>query len=392
VTTLRILCWGHRRAVDPFKAVQKAYAAKRPDVVLELDVRPLSDFEHQGMAGVVNSYDLIVYDHPFSGDVAENELFVPLDSAFPDLLGSGADKRYIGRTLESYRLAGRVWGAPIDAATQHAIYRPDLLKEAGEAVPQSWQEAVALGVRLRARGLWLGIAVETPHTLMTLGSLAANARSPWSTDPSRPLTVDRDSFLTVFDEFRELLALCPPEALDWNSIDLHEAMVARDDIVYCPSVYGYATYGEADMRRRLAFADFAGAVAPYYAGSTVGGTAVAVSRFSRSCDEALELVAFLLADETQVKLLPRHHGQPALLAAWVDKENDERFNGFYSNVRASMESVWIRPRHPDYINFQNEAGELVASGLRERVDPSMIYDGVQAKAALVRTLKFKPSA
>ena len=45
-----------------------------------------------------------------------------------------------------------------------------------------------------------------------------------------------------------ILAHSPPETLDWDAISLSEAMVARDDIVFTPSIYGYATYAEADMR------------------------------------------------------------------------------------------------------------------------------------------------
>jgi multiple sugar transport system substrate-binding protein len=337
------------------------------------------------MAGVVRSYDLVVYDHPFSGDIAEGGLFVPLDRIFPNLLGPNADGRYIGGTLSSYRLDGRIWGAPIDAATQHAIYRPDLL--IGEDVPRSWQGAVELGERLRRRGLWLGIAVETPHALLTLGSLAANAGRPWSTDPLEPLAIDAEGFLDALERFREFLAYCPPEALSWNSIDLHEAMVARDDIAYSPCVYGYATYGEADMRRRLAFSDFAGTIEPWHAGSAIGGTAVGLSRFSANEAEALELIEFLLSADTQNRLIPSHHGQPALLSSWLDSSNDERFNGFYSSVRASMETVWIRPRHPGYITFQNEAGAVVAEGLRDGTPSGVILDQVRKKAEGVRTLK-----
>lgn len=339
------------------------------------------------MAGVVRSYDLVVYDHPFSGDIAENGLFVPLDDLFPELLGPRAGDRYIGETLSCYRLAGRVWGAPIDAATQHAIYRPDLLSRVGESVPKSWQEAINLGSRLQLQGLCLGIAVETPHALLTLASLAANAGRSWTTDPSRHLTIDAQGFLDAFAQFRELLAYCPPEALRWNSIDLHDAMVARDDIVYCPAVYGYATYGEADMRRRLAFADFAGLKEPWHAGSAIGGTAVGLSRFATNRAEALELIAFLLSAETQDRLIPSHHGQPALLSSWTNQDNDYRFNGFYSSVRESMESVWIRPRHPDYIIFQNEAGAIVAQGVRAGTDPRAILDRVQMQAERVRTLE-----
>lgn len=386
MNSLKIICWGHRRAVDPFKAIERAYARLKPDIRLQIDVRPLSDFEHQGMLGVAQQYDIVVYDHPFSGDIASHHLFVPLEEILTEYLGMQSAPMYVGPSLASYCLDGHVWGAPIDAATQHALLRTDLLEELHEAVPVSWADAVNLGARLRTRGQWLGMAVESPHALLTIGSLMANAGNPWTTDPTRPLTFDGDAFITAYDKLRLLLSYCPPESADWNSIDLHEAMVARDDIVYCPCVYGYATYGEADMRKRLSFADFAGPVKPYHAGSAIGGTAAGISRFSESRDEAIELLAFMLSDKVQNQLIPEHHGQAALVSSWNDKDNDQRFNGFFSSAKASMDTAWIRPRHPGYINFQNEAGRIVANGLRQSLPALTVLLGVQRQAELVKTI------
>lgn len=389
MTRLRILNWGHRRATDPLAAAVATYRERRPDVAFDLVVRPLSDFEHEGIAGAALEHDLVVYDHPFSGDIAAAGVFLPLEERLAERLGAGLDARYTGPSLASYRFAGHVWGAPIDAATQHALVRRDLLDAAGESLPQSWQDAVALGERLAVRGLKLGMAVETPHALLTLGSLMANAGSPWGTDPDAPMTIDPAAMADAFAWLRRLLAFCPAEALDWNSIDLHEAMVARDDIVYCPCVYGYATYGEADQRRPLAFAPFAGTAAPWQAGSAIGGTAIAVSRHCAAPDTALDFVAFLLEDAVQDSLIPGHHGQPATVTGWTDAGNDARFNGYFSAVRSSMDGAWIRPRHPGYPIFQRDAGIVAATALRGGIE---IADAIDRILVLARQVGGNPSA
>lgn len=389
---LKILCWGHRRAVDPLQAIARAFAIERPDLRLVIDVRPLSDFEHQGMASVAEHYDLIVYDHPFSGDIASGSLFVPLEDRFPDQLGAGADALYMGPSLASYRFAGHVWGAPIDAATQHAAYRADLLAAAGESVPVSWQDVVSMGHRLRRRGLWLGLAVHTPHALLTIGALMSNAGKPWTTDPTQPLQVDREALVDAYEAVRSLLTLCPPEALAWNSIDLHDAMVTRDDIVYTPCVYGYATYAEADQRQRLSFANFAGAVPPHAAGSAIGGTAVGLSSRTPQRASALALIAFLLKQPIQDDLIPSHHGQPAFASAWHRPDNDARFNGYYTAVAESMHTAWIRPRHPGYIPFQNQAGRVVADALRQGQPAREVAIAVQGLADRVTFDRPAPNA
>ena len=380
MSTLRLVSWGHRRATDPLRAAAEAFRATRPDVDIAIDVRPLSDFEHQGMPGVAAEYDLIIYDHPFSGDIAKDDLFVPLDRHMPDLLGPEQAGTYIGPSLETYRFAGHVWGAPIDAATQHAALRADLMHRAGEAMPTRWDEVLELGERLRGHNLFLGTAIETPHALMTVGSLMANAGRPWATDPDAPFEIDRAAFADGYGKLQALLAFCPPEALGWNSIDLHEAMVARDDVAYCPAVYGYATYGEADQRRPLAFGPFAGAVAPHEAGSIIGGTAIGISARCQAPEAALAFVRHMLDPAVQRDLVPAHHGQPALLAAWREPANDRRFNGFYSAAATSLDTAWVRPRRAGYPVFQAEAGRVVADGLRREQSGGTVAEAVAAMA------------
>lgn len=364
--TLKGLSWGHRRATGPLEPLSRAFGRLRQHVEIEWTVRPLSDFEHQPIADIAGKFDLLIVDHPFCGDIAASEAFLPLEQAMPELLGAEADALCVGPSLPSYRYGGHVWAAPIDGATPHAAYRADLLARAGEAVPRSWAEVIALGRRLRRKGLWLATPVLSPHAFATVASLMANLGRPIATDPDSVFGFDAEAMGTALDALDEILALSPPETLDWNAISLSEAMTARDDIAFTPSVYGYATYAEADMRVPLRFADFCGLAAPYAAGSMLGGTGLGVSRRTRHPEEALDFVRFSLSREAQDRIIPEHHGQPARVTAWEDKANDERFGGFYSAVRRSMESAWIRPRRPGYIRFQAEAGRLIEAYCRRR--------------------------
>lgn len=383
--TLKGLSWGHRRASGPLPDLSRAFTARHPGLAVRWADRTLAGFEHQAIAETARDFDLVIFDHPFLGDIVEAGAFLRLDTHIPDRLGPEADPLFIGASLESYRYAGAVWGAPIDAATEHAILRADLLAGADEASPERWSEVIALGRRLRAKGLFLGCPVVTPHAALLVAALMANAGRPWSTDPGHPFAIDRAGLTEALEQLGELLDFCPPEVLGWNSIDLHAAMVARDDIAYAPCVFGYATYGEADMRRRLGFADFPGAVAPYAAGTAIGGTALGVSAASRHPEAAIAFVRFALSDEAQRTIVPAHHGQPALATAWANPEVDVRFNGFFSGVRASMVSAWIRPRRPGYIRFQHEAGRLIERLARRQASVPASVDAILSLAATVGT-------
>lgn len=378
-TTLKGLSWGHRRASGPLPALSAAFAAAHPGFAITWSDRTLAGFEHQAIAQTARDFDLIIFDHPFLGDVVASHAFLRLDTHIPDRLGPQADHLYAGASLASYRYADAVWGAPIDAATQHAILRRDLLESAGAVIPERWADVAALGNTLRPRGLFLGLPVLTPHASLLVAALMANAGQPWPTDPAAPFAIDVAGLTDALEQFREILAFCPCEALNWNSIDLHEAMVARDDVAYAPCVYGYATYGEADMRRRLGFAEFPGQVAPYAAATAIGGTALGVSALTAHPDAAIAFVRFALSDEAQRKIIPSYHGQPALASAWTDPEVDARFNGFFSGIARSQALAWIRPRRPGYIVFQHEAGRVIESLARGEAS-------VVATAAAIRSL------
>ncbi len=380
-TVLKGLSWGHRRATGPLQPLVDRFRQTHPDIDVEWTVRPLSDFEHQGLAGVAEQFDLIIYDHPFSGDLLESGAFVALDKHLAGL-APGDDARFAGASLTSYRYGGAVWGAPIDGATQHALYRADLM--GAHALPQTWNDVISLGGTLRRDGLWLGLACETPHAGLVVAALMSNAGKPWSTDPAAPFHVDRAALREALELTAAVVALSPPEAIRWNSIDLHDQMVARDDIAYAPCVYGYATYGEADMRRRLSFAPFPGSVAPYAAGTAIGGTALGLSRHCKDQPAALAFIAFVLSDDAQRDIIPAHHGQPALRSGWEDAATDARFNGFYSATRTTIDSAWIRPRLPGYPAFQKQVGIMVRCALSREMSVEAALDSIEGLAAAVK--------
>lgn len=373
---LSIICWKHRRAIDPLMVAVAQFKQQHPNIDIQVDERPLSDFEHQGIEGVSKEYDLIIYDHPFTGDIAKGEVFLPLDVHLPELFGPQADALYVGPSLSTYRYNGHVWGAPIDAATQHALVRHDLMAAAGETIPTTWHEVLALGERLQKHNLKLGFGIETPHAICAIAALMANQGTPWTNKEGEALVIDRAAFTANLQLVRKLMSFCPPEAMHWNSIDLHAEMVARDDIAYSPCVYGYATYGEADMRKPLGFAPFPGVQAPYHAGTAIGGTAFGISRHCKNPQAALDFVAYFVSPPVQDVTIPENHGQGATLSSWMRTENDALFNGFYSAATETIQTAWTRPRMAGYPLFQQHAGDVIAATLRDEIPEEQAIDEV----------------
>jgi multiple sugar transport system substrate-binding protein len=363
------MTWGHRRAIDPLLAVEALFEQQYPEIEVEWASRPLHGFEFTPVPDLARQYDLIVLDHPFCGEIAASHCLLPVD----DVVAEAGGDRYVGPSLATYTYQGRCWALPIDAACQVAVSRPDLLMQLGEAVPHDWRALLDLGAKARQRGWKLAIGLRGVHSLMTFFTLAANLGRPCATDPALPL-VERETARAVLSHMRQLLAFCPPDALDWNSIDLHDAMAARDDLVFCPAVYCYATYAESDHAHPLRFHDFPGPNGP--AGSTIGGTGLGLSAFSRAPEAALAYARFCAQPATQ-RLFAEHHGQPARRESWTDPVIDARFGQCYSATLRTMDQCWIRPRFKGYLGFQAKAGDLIEQHLRGAIDETRLLAVLQ---------------
>jgi multiple sugar transport system substrate-binding protein len=367
-TVLRGMTWQHRRALDPLLGTLPDFRALHPGIDITWEARPLAGFEFTPVAELAERNDLIILDHPFAGDIAASRCLLPLDQ----LVDEAAGRAFVGPSLASYRHAGHVWAMPVDGATQVAVYRPDLLESLDHDIPVTWDEMFALGERARDHGKFLAVALRGVHSLMTFFTLCANQGKPCGVEPHQPF-VDRDTALSALAAMRRLLSYCPREALDWNSIALHDAMAARDDLVYCPAVYCYATYAEADNRRPLAFANLPGLLHPSPSGSTIGGTGIGVSARTTNSQAALAYVRYLMDAGVQ-RAFAAHHGQPAHIEAWRDEALDRRFGGCFGNTLATMEQAWIRPRYAGYLRFQAAAGDLIEAHLRGGIGEGALLD------------------
>ena len=362
------MTWQHRRALDPLLGTLPGFRALHPGIDVTWDARPLAGFEFTPVAELAERYDLIILDHPFAGDIAASRCLLPLD----ELADAAADRAFVGPSLESYRYAGHLWALPVDAATQVAVYRPDLLASIRQEVPATWDEMFVLAERARDHGQFLAIGLKGVHSLMTFFMLCANQGTPCGVDPDQPLA-DGDTARAALSAMRRLLSHCPLQALDWNSIALHDAMVARDDLVYCPAVYCYATYAEADNRRPLLFTNLPGLDRSSPSGSTIGGTGIGVSARTRHAEAAFAYARYLMDAGVQCAF-SAHHGQPARVEAWQDESLDRRFGSCFGNTLATMEQAWIRPRYAGYLRFQAAAGDLIEAHLRGAIGESALLD------------------
>ncbi|WP_345800867.1 hypothetical protein AAIB33_15550 [Microbacterium sp. AZCO] len=336
------LTWDHPRGRH---ALEAAAARVGAGDTLRWEVQPLEGFESAPIDELAARYDLLVLDHPHLGDALATESLTPIDELFDSALVAAWSTAAVGPSLASYRMAGRLWALPLDAATQVCARVPALVPDA----PRTWDEVRALA----AEGL-VALSLAGPHAFLSLCSLAVALGD----DPGRGADLfDRETATEALSLLAALSATAPAGTSGLNPIGLLDRMRDRGDIGCVPLVYGYVTYSSP----RVAFSD-----APHAGGrigSTIGGTGIAVSRRRTPSPEVLEHLAWLLDPRTQTAFIPAHDGQPSAAAAWDDEGVDAAASGFYSSTRATIDQSWVRPRFAGYIPFQSAASAVVRDAL-----------------------------
>jgi multiple sugar transport system substrate-binding protein len=358
------LTWDHPRG---FRALEAAAAADTA-ISLHWERQPLEGFEAHPIADLAQRYDLMVLDHPHLGDAVAAECLVPLESLFAAEEIAAWAAASVGRSFASYHYAGRYWALPLDAATQVAAFRPDLLEDEGP--PPTWEAVIALAQRRR-----VCLSLAGPHAALTFMSLCVALGDP-------PTARDCEQFVSagVGTEALAIMAAIYRCALGLasgkNPIGILEAMAKGEDIAYCPLIYGYVNYAAPAANRHIVgFGNVPAVRRGGSLGSTLGGTGLAVTRRAAATPELLTHIRNLMSEQTQRCFIPQHDGQPSARAAWQDADVNKRWGNFYRDTLRTVEAAWVRPRYKNFIAFQAKASALIRSALESRASaPSLLAE------------------
>jgi multiple sugar transport system substrate-binding protein len=146
-------------------------------------------------------------------------------------------------------------------------------------------------------------------------------------------------------------------------------MSTTDDYWYCPFAYGYSNYSrDGYARHLLTYTDLVQFNGRGRLRSTIGGTGLAVSAYSRYPGQALAFAEWVVSPLVQRTFYVEHGGQPGHRLAWVnEKANRLTHNYFYSALPA-MERGYMRPRYDGYLYFQDHAGDPIHEFLMKKRD------------------------
>lgn len=364
-TVLNGITWGHSRGITPLLAWSQRFNELHPDVEITWRKRSLQEFADFPIEKLTEQYDLLIIDHPWVGCAAATGCVLPLEQYLSKEYLDDQLQNTVGYSHLSYNYNGHQWALAIDAATPAASYRADLFEEKRLTIPATWQEVIQL-----AKDGKVAVPAISIDLLMSFYMFCiANGNEPFlNTDK----VIDEATGILALQSMQELYSLVDIKMFTCNPIAVAELMTKTDDYWYCPFAYCYSNYSRVGYAKNLLFYTDLVDFNSVKLSSTIGGTGLAVSAFSKNKEIAVRYAEEIVSGKCQSTFYVEHGGQPGHKAAWVNEKANQLCNNFFKNVLPTMENGYVRPRYNGYLHFQDHAGDPVRHFLMNGGNPSNV--------------------
>ena len=363
--TLKGMTWDHSRGFDPMLATSKKFQETHNNAVtIQWDKRPLQAFADRPIEDMTDDYDMIVIDYPHVGEVASKGLLQNLDLPKYSLHIEQLKKQSVGKSHESYYINNKQWALAIDAASQTACYREDLIP----SYPSNWNALLDLAKNNKV--LW---PLKPVHAISSFYSVYNNITTELIPDQKK--FIDKNFGVETLTMMKAVSKELITDCLTMDPIQTAELMTETNDFFYCPYIYGFSNYSRKNYRKYiLKYIDVINLSGKGPAGTHLGGTGIAVSNVSKNKDLAIEYAFWIASAECQKSLFYESGGQPGNSVAWEDDKINEETNNFFRGTRKTLDLAWVRPRHNGYMKFQDESGNLINEYLQLEIKAESICE------------------
>lgn len=367
MTILKGITWNHTRGLLPMVATAQRFTELHPNIEITWEKRSLQEFADASIEDLAKRFDLLVIDHPWTGFGAHTNAILPLSDHLSAEYIKDQELNTVGRSYESYVFSNKLWALPIDAATPVAAARLDILEKKGLKVPQTYDDLLALA----KKGLvaFAGIPVDV---LMSFYQYCCSlGEAPFKSEEK---VISAETGKKALQMFRELAQLIDPANFNRNPIQVYEAMVNSDAIAYCPFAYGYSNYSRTGYSKNLLhFYDLV-RLNNNPMISSLGGTGLAVSSFSKNIPEAIQYAEFTGSSNVQQNIFADNGGQPGHLQAWKSDRINALTHDYFKNTLPALERAFLRPRYAGHMYFQDHAGDVVRDYLMNGGDEELVLE------------------
>lgn len=352
------ITWGHSRGITPLLAVSQRYSELHPNVEIRWKKRTLQEFADFPIEELTKEYDLLIIDHPWVGCADATNCVLPLNEYLSADYLRDQQTNSVGLSHISYNYNNKQWALAIDAATPAASYRKDLLCN----VPQTWNDVLDL-----AKEGKVAVPAIPIDLLMNFYTFCiANGAEPFQNEEE---VIDEATGIKAIETMKQLYSVVDKKMFSCNPIAVAELMSTTNDYLYCPFAYGYSNYARKGYAQHLLhYADVVSFNGKKLR-TTIGGTGISVSAFSKHKEVAVDFAAMVVSGECQSTMYVQHGGQPGHRSAWTDPTANHLTNYFFTQVLPVMDNGYMRPRYNGYLHFQDHAGDPLQDCLEYDGDP-----------------------
>ncbi len=361
-TILNGITWGHSRGISPLLAVSQRYSELHPGMEIRWKKRTLQEFADFPIEKLTADYDLLIIDHPWVGCAAATNCVLPLNEYLTPAYLNDQLNNSVGYSHLSYNYNGKQWALAIDAATPAASYRKDLFEKNNIHLPQTWKDVI----KLANKGKVAVPAIPIDLLMNFYTFCIVHGKEPFANEDK---VIDKETGSAAIETMKELYSLIDKKMFDFNPIAVAEVMSSTDDYWYCPFAYCYSNYSRRGYATNLLhYADIV-SINGNKLRTTIGGTGLAVSAFSKHKDIAVDFAVMVVSGECQRTLYVQNGGQPGHRSAWINKDANHLTNDFFATILPVMDNGYVRPRYNGYLHFQDHAGEPLQKCLMENGNP-----------------------
>lgn len=373
---LQGITWKNPRGYDPLVAASRVWMDQHPGVSVRWQQLPWYEFEDtilRSLADGDGRFDLIMFDHPWTGRMASGNWLIPWERLSGEAYLNDLAQRVVCPSLESYMLYGSHWALPVDSACHCGLFRSDMAD--ADSLPQTWEAirswAEALHNPPHRHALILSLEGVLGSCLFL--SMMAGLGFPPYTDERSP-SCDKEAAAYVLTLLKDLLVFAPPGSTTLGPWDIYERFSKSDDIIYSPSIFAYVNYFGVGRGEHLRVCRVPGFSNGAVGRPILGGVGLGVAHTCTSIDQARELGEFLMSETVQHDIFPDHSGQPSTKTAWASTRINRRFHNFYADLSANMATAYIRPRYPDFHYIELEIGKILQQWWDHETDLTIILD------------------
>lgn len=235
--------------------------------------------------------------------------------------------------IKNNTINGKLIAMPWYADAGLLYYRKDLLQKYGEKVPDTWEELAATAKRIqdaerKLRGgdkfwgfVWQGKASES----LTCDALewVASFNGGSVVDPSGKVTIDNPGAIKALTQVKSWVGtISPPDVLKFDE-EASRGVFQSGNAVFMrnwPYAWGLANSDDSPVKDKVAVAALPRGGHDSRGAATLGGQQLAVSKYSKNVDAAIDLVLYLTSREEQRRRSIQGGFYPTIASLYKDKE------------------------------------------------------------------------